>query len=75
MKCIECNGTGMEICSNPDHGFISAMPGDVGRIGCPCCGSDELHRIPNTKCGVCGGTGVIDDNQSINRTQKDAPVI
>ncbi len=68
MECSECNGTGMEICSNPDHGFIAAMPGDIGRLGCPCCGHDELHRIPNTVCHVCRGSGKNSDNKEINRT-------
>lgn len=25
MECDECNGTGKEICDNPDHGFIDAI--------------------------------------------------
>jgi len=57
MKCKECNGTGMEICNNPDHGFIDAVGGETGRLGCPACGHDELHRIKNTKCEACEGTG------------------
>lgn len=57
-ECQECYGTGKEICDNPDHGFISAMPGDISRIGCPLCGHDPLCRIPNTTCGACGGTGI-----------------
>lgn len=57
--CETCNGTGMEICSNPDHNFIDGVLGftDFGRIGCPGCGHDEKYRIPNTKCGDCDGTG------------------
>lgn len=58
--CPDCLGTGKEICSNPDHGFMDA----VGTVrlnghanGCPCCGNDELHRISNTTCGNCNGTG------------------
>lgn len=59
--CETCNGTGMEICSNPDHGFIDGVLAftDAGRIGCPCCGHDEKYRIPNTKCGDCDGTGKV----------------
>lgn len=58
-SCEECNGTGNEICDNPDHGFIDSIPGDFGRIGCPLCGHDELHRIPNTVCGNCDGLGYL----------------
>ena len=38
-----------EICDNPDHGFIEAIPGDVSRLGCPLCGHDEEHRILSTQ--------------------------
>jgi len=64
LECLTCNGTGMEICDNPDHGFIAAMPGDISRLGCPCCGHDEEHRISNTKCEDCGGTGLVLINAS-----------
>lgn len=58
MDCETCNGTGKEICSNPDHGFLGAIGfTDEGRIGCPCCGHDEDHAIPNTVCYDCKGTG------------------
>lgn len=57
-KCETCNGTGKEICDNPDHGFIDAMGfHDIGRIGCPLCGHDENCAIPNTICPDCNGTG------------------
>jgi hypothetical protein len=56
-KCKECNGTGYEICDNPDHGFIDAMGGDIGRIGCPLCGHDEEHRILSSVCEACEGKG------------------
>ena len=57
-ECESCNGTGQEICNNPDHGFLNlAITDDHGRIGCPCCGHDELHRIPNTVCDECKGKG------------------
>ena len=58
MKCPECNGTGKEICDNPDHGFIDAMAGtDIQRLGCPCCGHDPEHIIKNSACDMCHGTG------------------
>ena len=59
MICEQCNGTGQEICNNPDHGFLNALgPRASGNTsGCPCCGHDELHRIPNTVCGKCKGSG------------------
>ena len=57
-KCATCGGDGIERCTNPDHGFIYALVfTDMGRIGCPLCGHDEKHRIPNSKCPDCGGTG------------------
>ena len=59
MECPECNGTGNEICDNPDHGFIAGIGGEIGRLGCPCCGHDDEHRIPGTKCGLCNGSGRI----------------
>ena len=61
MICEKCNGTGKKICDNPEHEFIASMPGnragDLGRLGCPCCGHDEDHAIPNTICEDCNGTG------------------
>ena len=59
MECPECNGTGQEICNNPDHRFINAVAGELGRLGCPVCGHDEEHRVPNTICERCSGTGEI----------------
>jgi hypothetical protein len=59
MRCDECHGTGYEICDNPDHGFIEAVGGETGRLGCPCCGHDEEHRILSCKCPECGGTGQV----------------
>uniref|UniRef100_A0A6M3IPN7 Uncharacterized protein n=1 Tax=viral metagenome TaxID=1070528 RepID=A0A6M3IPN7_9ZZZZ len=53
--CPLCKGTGQEICDNPDHGFISAVGGEIRRLGCPCCGHDYEHRIPGTTCEMCGG--------------------
>jgi hypothetical protein len=59
FDCQHCGGDGKETCDNPDHGFISMMPGDIGRIGCPGCGHDPEHKIPGGgKCEFCNGTGV-----------------
>jgi len=54
-KCEDCNGTGKELCNNPDHGGID---GPSDRFGCPCCGSDELHRTKHN-CDKCKGRGHI----------------
>jgi len=37
IMCAECHGTRLDTCNNPEHAFIAAMPGDIGRIGCPGC--------------------------------------
>jgi len=61
MVCPTCEGDGIERCTNPDHGFIQALSStDTGRIGCPCCGHDEKHRIMGCKCPDCNGTGIIE---------------
>lgn len=61
--CETCGGDGKETCTNPDHGFIGAMGGDVGRLGCPVCGHDENHKVINGgKCEDCNGTGYVPDN-------------
>lgn len=39
----------VEVCSNSDHGFIDAVGGEVGRLGCPCCGHDEDHIIASSR--------------------------
>ena len=59
--CPECGGDGKETCTNPDHEFINAFSWhDIGRIGCPCCGHDENHKVINGgKCEMCNGTGRI----------------
>jgi hypothetical protein len=59
--CPECGGDGKETCTNPDHGFISALGWhDIGRIGCPCCGHDPDHKVYNGgKCEVCDGNGKV----------------
>lgn len=60
VGCPLCWGDGEERCENPDHGFISACPGDIGRIGCPGCGHDPYHRVPNGgSCRLCGGSGLV----------------
>ena len=60
FDCLDCGGDGKETCDNPDHGFIGMMPGDIGRIGCPCCGHDPNHKVPNGgKCESCNGTGTV----------------
>lgn len=43
----DCESEGSEVCENPDHGFISALPGDMGRIGCPICGHDSKNWAVN----------------------------
>jgi RecJ-like exonuclease len=60
MKCKACNGTGKEICENPDHWITDSFGGDVGRLGCPLCGHSVDRSIPNTVCRECKGTGKID---------------
>lgn len=57
--CFVCGGDGKETCTNPDHGFISALSfHDVGRIGCPVCGHDPNHKVKNGgDCECCKGTG------------------
>jgi hypothetical protein len=61
MKCPDCGGDGIETCNNPDHGFIDALSfHDVGRIGCPVCGHDPKHKVPNGgPCPTCHGKGDI----------------
>lgn len=59
IKCPACGGDGKETCNNPDHGFIEAMPGEIGRLGCPVCGHDPNHKVNRGKntCPECGGYG------------------
>ncbi len=65
--CPDCNGDGKETCHNPDHGFINALSfHDIGRIGCPLCGHDDEHKIPNGgKCETCDGKGVLNKDEAI----------
>jgi len=68
VDCTSCFGDGIERCDNPDHGFIVSLSfGDVGRVGCPCCGHDEKQRMRHwdrankkyewNKCPDCKGSG------------------
>lgn len=58
--CPDCAGDGKETCHNPDHGFIAAMGGEIGRLGCPCCGHDPAGKVRNGgNCETCAGTGVV----------------
>ncbi len=60
-ECPMCGGDGKETCNNPDHSFLRVMSfHDVGRIGCPVCGHDEDHKVPDGgECEVCDGTGIV----------------
>lgn len=65
MICPECCGDGKETCTNPDHGFIQALCfHDIGRIGCPCCGHNEFHKVKSGgECEICNGTGEVTDSE------------
>jgi len=69
QDCVDCNGTGKEICDNPDHGFIDAIGGETSRLGCPGCGHDPDH-FTGSKCETCGGTGKQPDTQDIPPSQR-----
>ena len=63
VTCPDCGGDGKETCHNPDHGFISAIGGEIGRLGCPCCGHDERHKVKRGgACDTCGGPGEVDES-------------
>lgn len=73
MECQACNGDGIERCTNSDHGFIRAMSGDISRLGCPCCGHDDEHRITGSPCPNCNGTGiVVHDTTLLSKKLKEA---
>lgn len=59
--CPCCNGDGKETCTNPDHGFISAMQWhEIGRLGCPVCGHDPNYKVKNGgSCDTCNGSGKV----------------
>ena len=62
IECYACGGDGKETCDNPDHGFIEFVGGEIGRLGCPVCGHDPDHKVPNGgPCDICNGTGFIED--------------
>ena len=61
VVCPECNGDGIGRCDNPDHGFISAMPGEIGRLGCPVCGHDPDHKTGEV-CETCNGEGDVPED-------------
>lgn len=66
IECLECGGDGKETCNNPDHGLIALMGSqEVGRLGCPVCGSDPDHKVPNGgDCEECNGTGLVKENEN-----------
>lgn len=62
VECPMCGGDGKETCDNPDHGFIEGMGGELYRLGCPVCGHDENHKVPNGgKCELCDGAGEVNE--------------
>lgn len=65
MICPECCGDGKDTCTNPDHGFIQMLSfHDIGRIGCPCCGHNEFHKVKSGgECEICCGTGSVTDSE------------
>ena len=66
VDCPVCGGDGKETCTNPDHGFISGMGGfEVSRLGCPVCGHDPEHKVPNGGgCDFCNGTGEVTEKKA-----------
>jgi hypothetical protein len=64
--CPDCGGDGKETCHNPDHGFIEAMPGETGRLGCPVCGHDRDHKVNRgkNKCELCKGEGHLSESKA-----------
>ena len=52
-KCFNCMDTGIMRCSNPDHGFISALSfTDMGRLGCPGCDGTGKMAV-DEECDEC----------------------
>lgn len=66
VPCPDCLGDGKETCHNPDHNFIAGMFfHEIGRLGCPGCGSDPKHKVPRGgKCGTCDGVGRIHEDDA-----------
>lgn len=61
-KCPVCGGDGRETCDNPDHAFIKAVGGEIGRLGCPVCSNDPDHKVPGGgPCEICAGSGEVTD--------------
>lgn len=58
FTCPDCFGDGKETCHNPDHGFITAIGGELGRLGCPVCGHNAKHKVRSGgPCCTCDGVG------------------
>lgn len=65
VECPVCSGDGKETCGNPDHGFIVAIGGETGRLGCPVCGHDPYHKVPGGgKCDFCEGSGEVTESRA-----------
>ena len=64
--CPDCGGDGKETCHNPDHGFIGVMGWhEIGRLGCPVCGHDEYHKVPNGgNCETCEGKAEVSEEDA-----------
>jgi hypothetical protein len=72
--CPDCGGDGKETCNNPDHGGYEAelFGPDNGRIGCPVCGHDPKHKVPNGgDCESCGGTGKTSNDNLIDDIKRE----
>ena len=70
-KCKDCNGTGKEICNNPDHTLLNALSFQgANESACPCCGHDDLHRT-KYDCEKCKGTGFISNPQPTQNWEVD----
>ena len=80
--CPICSGDKIERCDNPDHGFIAALSfHDIGRVGCPVCGTDPLHRVRHwrdgqwhwLRCEHCDNDGMVsDENHKLLTKLKEA---
>ena len=71
-RCFVCGGDGKETCTNPDHGFISALSfHDIGRLGCPVCGHHLHHKVKNGgDCDCCNGTGKLSHSEFLEQSEK-----
>ncbi|HBO23561.1 MAG TPA: hypothetical protein DD649_11815 [Providencia sp.] len=44
------------------NSFIPDVTTVKGRIGCPCCGHNEFHKVKSGgECEICSGTGSVID--------------